>query len=77
MSSRRRKKKASHPATVGEAASYVCPSCLETVDSYPDPGGGHDQTYVEDCAVCCRPNVLRAVWNDAAGQWTLDASRES
>ena len=25
-----------------------------------DPGGGEVQSYVEDCALCCHPNVLSA-----------------
>ena len=36
-------------------ALYTCPHCGEEVDTDPDPGGGHDQEYIEDCQVCCRP----------------------
>ncbi len=32
-----------------------CPYCGEAVTIFVDPGGGEDQTYVEDCPVCCRP----------------------
>ena len=37
---------------------YVCGFCGETVETTVDASAGGSQTYVEDCAVCCRPNVL-------------------
>lgn len=39
-------------------AGFQCAYCGEWVDTTVDPGGGASQSYVEDCAVCCRPNVL-------------------
>ena len=41
----------------------TCPHCGEPVDTYPDPGGGEAQEYIEDCAVCCRPNRIVAVFS--------------
>ena len=41
------------------------------------PGGGQDQTYVEDCSLCCRPNVLHVRWDEGDGSWAIEASRES
>lgn len=32
-----------------------CPYCGETISIWVDPGGGEDQSYVEDCQVCCKP----------------------
>ncbi len=34
--------------------SCCCPYCGETIDLIVDPSAG-DQTYYEDCSVCCRP----------------------
>ena len=31
-----------------------CPHCGETIDVLIDPSG-HQQNYIEDCQVCCRP----------------------
>jgi len=39
--------------------SYYCQFCGEENDLVIDPGGGVSQEYVEDCQVCCRPNLLR------------------
>ncbi|HEX6275328.1 MAG TPA: CPXCG motif-containing cysteine-rich protein [Polyangiaceae bacterium] len=42
-----------NPGTVVE-----CPFCGQSDELYVDPGGGEEQTYTEDCAVCCRPRVV-------------------
>jgi len=71
----KKKRRGSAPIATSPDATYTCPSCFEAVDTFPDPGGGEQQTYVEDCPLCCRPNVLRASWVDDA--WHIDATRES
>ena len=38
--------------------AYVCPSCGEEIVIPVDPSQGARQDYVEDCPVCCSPNVL-------------------
>ena len=43
----------------------MCPSCGESIDVRVDPTGGSAQSYVEDCPVCCRPNVLSIRIDDA------------
>jgi cysteine-rich CPXCG protein len=35
-----------------------CPFCGEIGAVFVDEGGGEQQTYVEDCTVCCRPRVV-------------------
>jgi hypothetical protein len=39
-------------------ADYVCAYCGETNTTFIDYSLGSHQSYVEDCQVCCRPNVL-------------------
>lgn len=39
--------------------SYDCGYCGELNETAVDPSGGPTQEYTEDCAVCCRPNLLR------------------
>jgi hypothetical protein len=36
-------------------AEVVCPYCGAGVTIGLDPGGGNEQSYVEDCQVCCQP----------------------
>jgi cysteine-rich CPXCG protein len=33
----------------------TCPYCGEDVELVIDESGGDQQSYVEDCPVCCRP----------------------
>lgn len=40
-------------------AFFFCAYCGERNDTFVDEGGGYVQEYVEDCQVCCRPNVLQ------------------
>ena len=35
-----------------------CPHCGAPTLVFVDPANGPHQEYVEDCQVCCRPNVV-------------------
>jgi predicted RNA-binding Zn-ribbon protein involved in translation (DUF1610 family) len=48
-------------------ASYVCDSCGEEIIVPIDASGGREQEYVEDCPVCCNPNVIRFEWGHDGG----------
>ena len=39
-------------------ADYTCAYCGETSTTFVDLSAGSNQRYVEDCQVCCRPNIL-------------------
>jgi transcription elongation factor Elf1 len=41
-----------------DEGSYVCPTCGESVVIPLDLSAGAEQRYVEDCPVCCNPNVV-------------------
>jgi hypothetical protein len=41
-----------------DEASYICDSCGELIVIPVDASAGPHQQYVEDCPVCCHPNVL-------------------
>ena len=34
------------------------------------------QSYVEDCQVCCKPNVLRIEWDRESGEYVIFAELE-
>ena len=53
--------------------SYTCGSCGEEIVIPLDYSQGTSQEYVEDCPVCCHPNLIRIqvdetghadVWNE-------------
>lgn len=39
-------------------AEYQCAYCGEESTTFIDISAGYDQSYVEDCQVCCRPNLF-------------------
>ena len=39
-------------------AEYFCAFCGEPNFTFVDLSAGMEQSYVEDCQVCCRPNIL-------------------
>ena len=45
-------------------ASYICDSCGEEIVIPADRTAGAHQTYVEDCPVCCHPNVIHVEFDD-------------
>ncbi|MHC4995199.1 MAG: CPXCG motif-containing cysteine-rich protein [Planctomycetota bacterium] len=50
-----------------DEATYICDACGEEIVIPFDLSAGEHQEFVEDCPVCCRPNVIHAEV-DAAGQ---------
>ncbi len=59
-----------------DSATYWCAFCGEPNEIDVDLSAGSKQSYVEDCQVCCRPNLLR-VHFDAEGNAEVDAESES
>lgn len=58
-------------------AEYQCAYCGETNATTVDPSAGTSQEYVEDCQVCCRPNVLRIEINLDTREAAIEAEEES
>lgn len=56
-------------------ASYVCDSCGEEIEIPIDLTAGSRQSYVEDCPVCCNPNIVH-VTIDEDGAPTVWAKAE-
>jgi hypothetical protein len=57
-------------------SGYVCAGCGEWNETNVDESAGRRQSYVEDCQVCCKPNLLRVSWNAAADEFEIDAELE-
>ncbi len=60
---------------MNDEASYVCDSCGEEIVVPIDVTQGTEQEYVEDCPVCCRPNVIH-VEVDEHGEARVWATKE-
>ena len=45
-------------SSLDDDAGYVCNSCGEEIVVPLDHTQGQRQEYVEDCPVCCNPNVI-------------------
>jgi len=43
---------------MNDEISYVCEACGEEIVIPIDLSAGEHQSFVEDCPVCCRPNVI-------------------
>ncbi len=59
-----------------DSATFRCAFCGESNDVGVDLSAGLRQSYVEDCQVCCRPNLLRVRF-DEEGRVMVAAERES
>ena len=58
-----------------EEASYICDHCGEEIVVPIDLSMGATQDYVEDCPVCCNPNVIH-VSMDELGNARLTSEAE-
>jgi hypothetical protein len=57
-------------------SGYVCAGCGEWNETAVDESAGNRQRYVEDCQVCCKPNVLRVSWDADAEEFVIEAELE-
>jgi hypothetical protein len=58
-----------------ERIAYGCAFCGEENEVFIDPSGGRRQTFIEDCIVCCRPNLI-ALTVDDDGDVDLHVTQE-
>jgi len=47
-----------------EDASDVCDACGEEIVIPVDLSAGESQEYVEDCPVCCQPNIIHVEFDE-------------
>jgi hypothetical protein len=57
-------------------SGYVCAGCGEWNETTVDESAGSRQRYVEDCQVCCKPNVLRVSWDVGVSEFVIHAELE-
>jgi hypothetical protein len=57
-------------------AGYQCAGCGEWNETQVDDSAGRRQSYVEDCQVCCRPNVLSISYDADSEAFLISADLE-
>jgi len=57
-------------------AGFQCAGCGEWNETDVDSSAGRRQSYVEDCQVCCKPNLLSVSWDAGAAEFTITAQLE-
>jgi hypothetical protein len=60
---------------MNDEATYICDSCGEEIVIPIDTSAGAHQQYVEDCPVCCHPNVL-SIEVDESGEVRVSSESE-
>ncbi len=57
-------------------AEYTCAYCGESNLTFVDWSAGSQQSYVEDCQVCCRPNILYLRFDEDTLEVEIDTEYE-
>jgi hypothetical protein len=57
-------------------SGYLCAGCGEWNETSVDESAGRRQEYVEDCQVCCKPNLLRVNWDADTTRFFIEAELE-
>lgn len=57
-------------------SGFQCAGCGQWNATTIDESAGRRQSYVEDCQVCCKPNVLRIEYDGSAQQLVIAAELE-
>jgi hypothetical protein len=57
-------------------AGFQCAGCGEWNETSVDAAAGRQQEYVEDCQVCCKPNILHVAWDRSTGEYMIRAELE-
>jgi hypothetical protein len=58
-------------------AGFECAGCGEWNEISVDESAARRQRYVEDCQVCCKPNLVSVVIEGLSGELRVTAELES
>ena len=58
-------------------ADFNCAYCGEINTTFIDLSAGSQQSYVEDCQICCQPNVLFIYINEETLDLEINSEPES
>jgi hypothetical protein len=57
-------------------SGFQCAGCGEWNETTIDPSQGRRQSYVEDCQVCCKPNILNIFYEEDENEYVVTAELE-
>jgi hypothetical protein len=57
-------------------SGFQCAGCGEWNVTVVDSSAGSKQNYIEDCQVCCKPNVLHVSWEMSSAEYVIFAELE-
>ena len=57
-------------------AGFQCAGCGEWNETSVDESAGRRQEYIEDCQVCCKPNVLHVRYDQESGEYAIQSQLE-
>jgi hypothetical protein len=60
----------------GMKAGFQCAGCGEWNETSIDESAGRTQLYVEDCQICCKPNVLHVEFDSEDEQYVISTDLE-
>jgi len=65
-----------YPRMVKVRARFQCAGCGECNQTTVDESAGRRQSYIEDCQVCCKPNLLRIEYQSADQEFVITTELE-
>jgi hypothetical protein len=57
-------------------AGFQCAGCGEWNETTVDESAGRTQSYIEDCQVCCKPNILHVQYDPEEEEYAIRAELE-
>jgi hypothetical protein len=57
-------------------SGFQCAGCGEWNSTAVDESAGRAQSYVEDCQVCCKPNLLHVCYDVSSQEFFITAQLE-
>jgi hypothetical protein len=57
-------------------AGFQCAGCGKWNSTSVDEFAGRSQSYIEDCQICCKPNVLQVRYDVDEDQFVITAELE-
>jgi hypothetical protein len=57
-------------------SGFQCAGCGQWNATVVDHSAGRSQSYVEDCQVCCMPNLLRLEYDPAQQEFVITVELE-